>query len=108
MDGLTKFLLTKYAPHKLQESLQASVETTKSKASQVQHPIAKSASEALQQVSGMVVIMSSNDYSESIICKAIREFNASHPELMSRSYTLPVAQYGIPVGSWVFITQEED
>lgn len=56
----------------------------------------------------MVVIMSSNDYSESTIFKALREFNTQHPELMSRSFTLPVSQHGIPVGSWVFVTQEED
>lgn len=104
MDGLTRLLLTKYAPDKLQEP---SV-TTKAKAPPVRHPIAKSAPEALQKIAGMVVIMNSNDYGENIICKAIREFNTSHPELMSYSYTLPVAQYGIPVGSWVFITQEED
>ncbi|MGY2165746.1 hypothetical protein HX799_01210 [Pseudomonas tolaasii] len=108
MDGLTKLLLTKYAPHKLQESLQASVETTKSKASQVQRPISKSALEALQEVLGMVVIMSSNDYTESVIFKALREFNTQHPELMSRSFTLPVSQQGIPVGSWVFVTSQEN
>lgn len=104
MDGLTRLLLTKYAPDKLQESSAA----TKAKAPSVQCSIAKSAPEALQEVADMVVIMSSNDYGDSIIFKALREFNTSHPELMSRSFTLPVAQYGIPVGSWVFITQEED
>ena len=56
----------------------------------------------------MVVVMSSNDYSESAIFKALREFNLSNPELMSRSFTLPISQHGIPAGSWVFVTQEED
>jgi hypothetical protein len=104
MDGLTRLLLTKYAPDKLQE---LSV-TAKAKAPPVRHPIAKSAPEALQEIAGMVVIMSSNDYGDSIIFKAVREFNTQHPELMSRSFTLPVSQHGIPVGSWVFITQEEN
>ncbi|CRM46080.1 hypothetical protein [Pseudomonas sp. 44 R 15] len=108
MDGLTQLLLTKYAPRKLKEPLQAPVATIKAVETQVQHSITKSAPEALQEISGMIVIMSSNDYAESVIFKALREFNTQHPELMSRSFTLPVSQHGIPVGSWVFITQEED
>lgn len=108
MDGLTQLLLTKYNPGKLQELLQGSTALTKAEASPVQHPISKSIPEALQEVVGMVVIMSSNDYSESTIFKALREFNTSHPELMSRSFTLPVIQHGIPVSSWVFITSQEN
>ncbi|WP_455917645.1 hypothetical protein [Pseudomonas cerasi] len=108
MDGLTKLLLTKYAPRKLQEPLQAPTATTEIEAPQVGRPVSISATEALQEASGMVVIMSSNDYTESVIFKALREFNLSNPELMSRSFTLPVSQHGIPVGSWVFITQEKN
>lgn len=104
MDGLTRLLLTKYAPDKLQ----GPTATTKSESPPVRCTIAKSTPEAIQEVAGMVVIMSSNDYSESTIFKALREFNTQHPELMSRSFTLPVSQHGIPVGSWVFVTQEED
>lgn len=104
MDGLTRLLLTKYAPDKLQE-LSA---TAKAKAPPVQHPIAKSAPEALQEIAGMVVVMSSNNYNESTIFKALREFNTQHPELMSRSFTLPVSQHGIPAGSWVFVVPEEN
>ncbi|WP_016969514.1 hypothetical protein [Pseudomonas tolaasii] len=104
MDGLTKLLLTKYAPDKLQEP----TATTRVESSQVQRPVSKSTPEALQEIAGMVVIMSSNDYSESAIFQALREFNLSNPELMSRSFTLPISQHGIPVGSWVFITQEEN
>jgi hypothetical protein len=108
MDGLTKLLLTKYNPGKLQELLQAPVAKTKGEAPKVRRPISKSAPEALQEASRMVVIMSADDYGDSIIFKALREFNTSHPELMARSFTLPAAQYGIPVGSWVFIILEED
>ena len=104
MDGLTQLLLTKYAPDKMQEPAAIS----KAEVLQVQRPVSKSAPEALQEIAGMVVIMSSNDYTESVIFKALREFNLSNPELMSQSFTLPVSQHGIPVGSWVFITQEED
>ncbi|WP_242169245.1 MULTISPECIES: hypothetical protein [unclassified Pseudomonas] len=104
MDGLTKLLLTKYAPDKLQEPKVIN----KVEAPLVQHLATKSAPEALQEVVDMVVIMSSNDYSESTIFKALREFNTSHPELMSRSFTLPVGQHGIPVGSWVFVTSQEN
>lgn len=108
MDGTQTILLAKYNPAKLQELLQAHTAVTKSEAPPVQGPAPKSAPEAIQEVLGMVVIMNSNDYSDSIIFKALREFNTQHPELMSRSFTLPVSQHGIPVGSWVFITQEED
>lgn len=108
MDGLTKLLLTKYAPHKLQEPLQAPTAKTEIEAPQVGCPVSKSAPEALQEASGMVVIMSSNDYTESVIFKALREFNTQHPELMSRSFTLPVSQHGISVGSWVFVTSQEN
>lgn len=104
MDGLTRLLLTKYAPDALQEP----TASTKQEAPQVQRPISKSAPEILQEVAGMVVIMSSSDYSESLIFKALREFNTSHPELMSRSFTLAVSQRGIPVGSWVFVTSQEN
>jgi hypothetical protein len=104
MDGLTRLLLTKYVPGKLQEP----TATTKAKAPLVRRPISKSAPEALQEPTGMIVVMSSNDYSESAIFKALREFNTQHPELMSRSFTLPVAQYGISAGSWVFVVPEEN
>lgn len=104
MGGLTQLLLTKYAPNTLQEP----TVSTKQEAPQVQRSISKGAPEALQEVAGMAVIMSSSDYSESTIFKALREFNTSHPELMSRSFTLPVGQHGIPVGSWVFVTSQEN
>lgn len=104
MDGLTRLLLTKYAPDKLQ----GPTAITKAESPLVRRLANKSAPEALQEVSGMVVVMSSNDYSESTIFKALREFNTSHPELMSRSFTLPVIQHGIPVGSWVFFTSQEN
>ncbi|MGC6371346.1 hypothetical protein [Pseudomonas sp. S2.OTC.A_B10] len=111
IDNLTRQLLTKYSPSDPrlhQERLQAPVVTTKAEAPPVQRFATKSALGVLQEVAGMVVIMSSNDYSDSAIFKALREFNLSNPELMSRSFTLPVSQHGIPIGSWVFVTQEED
>lgn len=104
MDGLTKLLLAKYRPGLLQELTVA----TKSEAPPEQGPTVKSVAEGLQEVSGMVVVMSSNDYSESTIFTALREFNTQHPELMSRSFTLPVSQHGIPAGSWVFVVPEEN
>lgn len=107
MDGLTRLLLTKYSPGKLQGALQAPTATTKAKAPPVRRPIAKSAPEALQEIAGMVVIMSSNDYSESVIFAAVTKFNREYPEYMSRSFTLPVTLNGIEAGSWI-ITSIED
>lgn len=104
MDGLTQLLLAKYAPDKLQEP----VVITKAEAEPVWRLTIKSAPEALQEVSGMVIVMSSNDYSESTILKELREFNSQHLELMSRSFTLPISQHGIPAGSWVFMVQEKN
>lgn len=103
MDGLTKLLLTKYAPDKLQEPTAIS----KAEVLQVQRPVSKSAPEALQEIAGMVVIMSSNDYSESVIFAAVTKFNREYPEYMSRSFTLPVSLNGIEAGSWI-ITSIED
>lgn len=108
MDGFTHLLLTKYNPGKLQELLQAPTAIAKSETPPSQGSTVKGVAGALQEVVGMVVIMSSNDYSESTIFKALREFNLSNPELMSRSFTLPVSQNGIPVGSWVFVTSQEN
>lgn len=104
MDGLTRLLLTKYRPELLQEP----TAVTKSEAPSSQGSTVKSVAGALQEVSGMVVVMSSNDYNESTIFKALREFNTQHPELMSRSFTLPVSQHGVPAGSWVFVVPEEN
>ena len=104
MDGLTRLLLTKYRPELLQEP----TAVTKSEALPSQGSTVKSAAESLQEASGMVVIMSSNDYSESTIFKALREFNMANPQLTARSFTLPVGMNGIPAGSWVFVPSKED
>ncbi|MCY1463600.1 hypothetical protein D9M71_815120 [compost metagenome] len=52
----------------------------------------------------LTVVMNSALYPESEIMKACCDFNAACPELMSHSYTLPVAMYGIPAGSWILRT----
>jgi hypothetical protein len=104
MDGLTKLLLTKYRPELLQEPVAA----TKSESSPVQGPTLKSASEAIHESTGMTLVMSSADYSESVIFKALREFNMANPQLTARSFTLPVGMNGIPAGSWVFVPPKED
>lgn len=102
MTPLTKLLLTKYRPELLQEP----VALTKSESLSVQGPTTKSTQEAIHAATGMVLVMSSAVYSESTIYKALREFNMTSPELMSRSFTLPVGVNGIPAGSWVFVTPE--
>lgn len=104
MTPLTKLLLTKYRPELLQEP----VAVTKGESLSVQGPASRSAPEAIHGSTGMTLIMSSANYSESTIYKALREFNIASPELMSRSFTLPIGMNGIPAGSWVFVTAEED
>ena len=107
MDGLTKLLLAKYNPGKLQELLQEPLAVTKSESSSVQEPTAKSAPEAIHASTGMTLVMSSADYNESVIFKALREFNSANPELIARSFTLPVSMNGIPAGSWVFVPPKD-
>lgn len=104
MDGLTKLLLTKYRPELLQEP----VTVTKGESSPVQGPIPKSASEAIHASTGVLLIMSSAEFSDSVIFKALNEFNHAHPDLMSRSFTLPVAMYGLPQGSWIYLQSKDN
>lgn len=104
MTQLTKLPLTKYHPELLQEP----VTVAKSESSSVQGPALKSTPETIHGSTGMTLVMSSADYNESTIYKALREFNIASPELMSRSFTLPIGMNGIPAGSWVFVTAEED
>jgi hypothetical protein len=105
MDGLTKLLLAKYNPGKLQELPQEPVSHDNQ---EVPSPVAKSAPEALHAATGLTLVMSSADFPESVIFKALREFNTTNPQLMARSFTLPTITNGIPAGSWVFVTPEED
>ncbi|NMY09164.1 hypothetical protein HBO38_12040 [Pseudomonas veronii] len=107
MDGLTKLLLAKYNPGKLQELLQEPVVATKSESSLSRVPDIKVAPEALEKATGMTVVMSASNYGESIIFAAVTEFNRAHPEYMSNSFTLPTITNGIPAGSWV-LTNIED
>ncbi|PMU16562.1 hypothetical protein C1X89_26950 [Pseudomonas sp. GP01-A8] len=83
MDGLTKLLLQRHAPNdpRLEESPDALTAVAKS--------------------TGMTVVMSANDYSDSVIFAAVTKFNREHPEYMSYSFTLPIATNGIAAGSWV-------
>ena len=104
MTPLTKLLLTKYRPELLQEP----VAVTKSESLSVQGPTPISTSEAIHASTGMTLVMSSADYSESVIFKALREFNMANPQLTARSFTLPVGMNGIPAGSWVFVPPKED
>lgn len=102
MDGLTKLLLTKYNPGKLQELLQEPLAVTKSESSSVQGPTPKSAPEAIHAASGFILIMDAAQFSEEVIYKSMREFNAANADLMSRSFMLPVAMYGLQANSWIF------
>lgn len=104
MTPLTRLLLTKYHPELLREP----VAITKSESSPVQGPTLKSAPEAIHESTGMTLVMSSADYNESVIFKALREFNMANPQLTARSFTLPVGMNGIPAGSWVFVPPKED
>lgn len=104
MTPLTKLLLAKYRPELLQEPLAV----TKSESLSVQGPTTKSAPEAIHESTGMTLVMSSADYNESVIFKALREFNMANPQLTARSFTLPVSMNGIPAGSWVFVPPKDD
>ncbi|WP_421534751.1 hypothetical protein [Pseudomonas marginalis] len=104
MTPLTKLLLAKYRPELLQEPTLAA----NSKPLSVQGPARKSAPEAIHASTGMTLVMSSADYSESVIFKALREFNMANPQLTARSFTLPVGMNGIPAGSWVFVPPKDD
>lgn len=104
MDGLTKLLLTKYRPELLQEP----VAVTKNESSSAQGPTPRSAPETIHASTGVVLIMSSAEFSDSVIFKALNEFNHAHPNLMSRSFTLPIAMYGLPQGSWVYLPPKDD
>ncbi|MEB0149048.1 hypothetical protein [Pseudomonas sp. CCC2.2] len=85
MNSLQRLLLEKYQPDS--PLLLAPVEVKKAAAKKV-----------------MTLIMSSDNFSESVIMKAVQDFNSKHCELLSSSYTLPVAMFGIPAGSWVLVT----
>ncbi|WP_193039398.1 MULTISPECIES: hypothetical protein [unclassified Pseudomonas] len=110
MDSLTRLLLRRYAPNdpRLTEPSGALAAIAKATSSLSNVPDIKVSPEALEKATGMKVVMSASDYNESVIFAAVTKFNRAFPELMARSYMLPVAQYGIPIGSWVFMISEED
>ena len=109
MDGLTRLLLRRYAPNdpRLTEPSGALAAIAKTTSSLSHVPDIKVSPEALEKATGMTVVMSASNYSESVIFAAVTEFNQAHPEYMSHSFTLPMATNGIPAGSWV-LTNIED
>ena len=56
--------------------------------------------------STITLVMSSADYTDAQITKAVTEYNSEHPEHMSYSFQLPVTMYGIPANSWVLVLPE--
>jgi hypothetical protein len=109
MDGLTRLLLRRYAPNdpRLTEPSGALAAIAKTTSSLPHVPDIKVSPEALEKSTGMVVVMSVSNYSESAIFTAVTEFNRAHPEYMSHSFVLPTITNGIPAGSWV-LTNIED
>lgn len=109
MDGLTRLLLRRYAPNdpRLTEPSGALAVIAKTTSSLSPVPGIKVAPEALEKATGMTVVMSASDYSESVIFAAVTQFNREHPEYMSHSFTLPMATNGIPAGSWVLTSIED-
>ena len=109
MDGLTRLLLRRYAPNdpRLTEPSGALAAIAKTTSSLSHVPDIKVSPEALEKATGMTVVMSASNYSESVIFAAVTQFNREHPEYMSHSFTLPMATNGIPAGSWV-LTNIED
>lgn len=108
MDGLTKLLLRRYAPNdpRLTEPSGALAAIAKATSSLPHIPDIKVAPEALEKATGMTVVMSASNYSESVIFAAVTQFNREHPEYMSNSFTLPTITNGIPAGSWVLTSIE--
>ncbi|WP_143170097.1 hypothetical protein [Pseudomonas moraviensis] len=115
IDATTRILLEKYDP--TNKALQApvsasSVESLHShkqanKVSPVgsQKVVYKSAS---GRTGKLQVLMSADKYSESEITTACTAFNKTYPRLMSSSFQLPANFEGIPVGSWVYLSFEEN
>ncbi|MEQ7917645.1 hypothetical protein ABQX22_00500 [Xanthomonas sp. WHRI 1810A] len=79
IDGTTRLLLEKYSPT---DPRLTEVAVTKS-------------------VKKFRVLMSASAYDDGIISATCGLYNLIHPELMSRSYQLPLTLDGIPVGSWI-------
>ncbi|MGY3172346.1 hypothetical protein ACVWYU_001723 [Pseudomonas sp. TE12234] len=88
MDALTRLLLEKYQPDSPRLLEPTVMEVQKAASKKV-----------------MTVVMSSDDYDEAVIMKALIEFNSQHRDLISSSYTLPADMLGIPAGSWVLVTE---
>lgn len=52
------------------------------------------------------LLMSSADYTDKQISKALIAYNRKHPEHMSYSFQLPATMFGIPANSWVLALPE--
>jgi len=118
LSGTELLLRQRHAKHTLlQESLQAPVSAsnaellhTHNQANKVspvgsQEVVYKSAS---GRTGKLQVLMSADKYSESEITTACTAFNKTYPRLMSSSFQLPANFEGIPVGSWVYLSFEEN
>jgi hypothetical protein len=79
IDGTTRLLLEKYTPD---DPRLTEVAVSKS-------------------VKKFKILMSSDDYDDGTISTACGLYNTINPELMSRSYQLPLTMDGIPMGSWI-------
>ena len=111
MDNLTRVLLTKYDP--TNEALREPVGDVNTQGMQAYSQSNKASQNELQSVvyksstgvtTTMAVIMSRDDYTDDEITLGCMAFNMLNPTSMSKSYQLPVAFEGIPVGSWVYVT----
>ncbi|UVM74187.1 hypothetical protein [Pseudomonas alvandae] len=117
IDGTTRILLELYDPTNplLQESLQASVSAARGEALQGEGDQLKVApglpQKAVVMSNGrtgiMNIVMSADEYDESVIAKACQQFNTENRQAMSHSYQLPATYEGVPAGSWVFVEFEE-
>ncbi|WP_204127090.1 hypothetical protein [Pseudomonas ogarae] len=116
LSGTELLLRQRYAKHTLlQEPLQASVSLAKSEALQGEGDQLKAApglpQKAVVMSNGragiMNIVMSADEYDESVIAKACQQFNTENRQAMSHSYQLPATYEGVPAGSWVFVEFEE-
>lgn len=117
INGTTRILLERYDPTNplLQEPLQTSVGAVKSEALQEGGDPHKAAPEFPQKAIAMSkgrtgimnIVMSADEYDESVIAKACQQFNTENRQEMSHSYQLPVTYEGVPAGSWVYVEFEE-
>ncbi|WP_282353040.1 hypothetical protein [Pseudomonas sp. PS01303] len=117
IDGTTRILLERYDPTNplLQEPPQASVGVVKGEALQGEGDLPKVVPEFPQKAIAMSngrtgimnIVMSADEFDESVISKACQQFNTENRQAMSHSYQLLTKYEGVPAGSWVYVEFEE-